>query len=322
MAIFSSLNNAIASGNNGKENIFQTKELLVSAGWTIHGSCDGTTTSYVADVCTTAAKISALNAWIVVEDPSASWQMLFGHRTGAENPEYWHVSYSRGALFDATGDETAYPVAADSGDLCYSSASIGTLFVYSEASYLNVWADSSTGAFYSLTTAQGTGAARTLIYYDPLAGGVGGDTDQAVVAALYSSGDCVSASGLYSSNNSTNNIAEPHAWFDLTGTPTFQGCGAQALSCNGAPLLPYIAAGAGVNNDDGKDPAIPVIYGKSSASTGGAPYGVKGYSSIFQMLGTNRAAGSTLTQAASKDRVVWGTYRTSLPWVGPATPLV
>ena len=323
MAIFTSLNNAIAGADNGLENMFQTKEFLIGAGWTHHGSCDGTTTSYVADQIASKTDMGALNAWIVVTDPSGSWQILIGHRTAVSNPEYWYIAYSRGANYGTAGDATKYPVAADSGDLGRTSASIGSMIVIHEASYLNLWADSATGAFYSLTTKQGTGAAKTLLAYDPLANGVTGDTDQAVAMALYDPTECLSVNGFYSSDNTATNENEPHAWLDLTGTPTFQGVGAQVLTANSDLLFPNNgSSGAGVNNDDGKDPAIPVIYGKGSSSVGGAPFGYKGVSSVFQMVGTNRAPGSTLTQAASKDRVVWGGYRTSFPWDGSTTPLV
>lgn len=317
MAEHFDVSNAVIAADQGPTQMYLLKELLQTAGWTVFASCDqnGGNFSAVADVIDSIAEMAQVGAYIVLTDPTAARQILFGNRLAA-NTRNWYVAYSRGAVY-AGGSNVAYPTAVDSTVLFGAVGVPAQLFINTNT-YAHMWADDATGAFYLVNATQGTGKATTLIFLDPLDNPVTGDADPAVVGAMYSGGaEMVGTGGIYSDDNAVGVCAG--TWFDLGGAgggPAFQSVGLCRLEIyNQDTAFPHDGTyGVGVNLDDSKDPLIPGIWARSSASLGGAPYGYSGISSFIELLGTNRAPGSTLTTVGARDKVVFGAYRTAFPW--------
>jgi len=102
--------------------LFNTKEALKVAGWTVPASSDGVTYSAGGDTITSGARfgaavfttgsLSSANAWMRLRHPLGSCELLFQHGAANGNDQ-WKIRYSRLGFTGGTPSATVAPTAAD-----------------------------------------------------------------------------------------------------------------------------------------------------------------------------------------------------------------
>lgn len=309
------VNNSLTS-NRGPQMLYLLKELAKANGWAVTRSSDGTTAGS-GDNISSGAEMAAAWAWYVLQGPNGR-EILFS-KSGTTDARYVYVAYSPSAGF--TGGTTASdPTATDGVDVIGTSGA-GLSVMPTVDQYCHLCVDTASDSLYVVVTDQATAARAILvILMDELAAGVTGDTDQEVIAiaGLGTSTEVLQLPYFFDENNTQYH--GPQAIMDTTGTPTLVRVMPLRLMADSRAMFPSDGTnGAGVNNDDGKDAVMPMIYGRPN--TLAAPSGYKGVSSMLKLVGTARAGGDTLSLDSSLDHVVFGTYRVAFPWDGSSTPL-
>lgn len=110
MAFTFSVNNA----HSPQQSLYELKQRLKTAGWTVKGSGDGTGGSFSAtgDILTTystttdgvAGAVTNRRAWWRLQDPAGTRELLFQHSAFNTATDLVSLSYSRSAKFTGTGD--------------------------------------------------------------------------------------------------------------------------------------------------------------------------------------------------------------------------
>ena len=314
--------NNISTAAVGARVMFDFFILALANGWTCTLSCDGTTAGAGNRIDSVAEMLSAW-AWFVLQGPNGREYLFSGSGYGGDTTKYWwYVAYSPAAGFTG-GDTTHNPTATDQetilGTAGVAGADTAVQLFSASGFYCHLMADDAEDSFYISCNTTGTAVCATFVHSDELAAGVTGDTDQCVLSACYGGSELLNVTAYYAD---TDNEFGSKAILDTTGTPALQRV---AILCvvesGGHKVFPHNGiTGAGVNNDDGKDPIMPAVYARCSNSS--PPYGYKGVSSFIKLVGTGRAAGDSLSVDASKDHVVFGSYRTAFPWPTGITPLI
>ena len=162
MTLYSSID---TTPTNQQGLFYLLKTTLVSAGWTVQGSSDGTTwnNNAGADNYNSLAKANNAGSWVRLRDGNglSEWAWIW---SGSN----WTVEYSAGAHFITGGSATSLPTASDQESFL-SSQTVGM----ADGSYKAriVCGDSTWNyGFYLWTNAIGTNACNSCWVYDPIIG--------------------------------------------------------------------------------------------------------------------------------------------------------
>jgi len=285
------VNNSISS-NSGAEWLYGHKVLLVSCGWTVPRSGDGTTGGD-GDNISSVASLTDVNSWMVLRRPDdgAEWCFSMG---GTSTTDRWDVLYSKGALFTG-GTSSARATATDEQYLCTDASD---LFI-SGSSVWNYCADDAAPYGWVLQNTDSGG----LILYDPMAEGTyhPDDPDPYICATVFAYDQYRLAEEGDLTTNET-----PKGW-----TGSFWGSipGCLISSSSGGDAFPI---GLSVNPYSNKDSISPVPHARNNTQP--TANGWKGFSTVVQWMGTSRAVKSTIT-TTTRSYIVWGLNNyICLPW--------
>ena len=96
---------------DNRDSVFQIKETLVAAGWTVEESGDGTSYNASADIITTAADLRNNNAWFRISNPDGHELTIQHVASGAHR-----VKYSPSPFDGGSPDATTTPEATPTSD--------------------------------------------------------------------------------------------------------------------------------------------------------------------------------------------------------------
>lgn len=291
--------------------MFNLKEFLKTAGWTVPASGDGLALYGAAsDVIVTGAAgaggMAQQKAWYRLKMPGSTREFCI--QSGNATTQI-RVKYSPVSGFTIGGNATTCPAAAD--EVIIPNFTGGTdalptgqvlVNAFNRVSY---WADDAAPYGWGMHGWSGAGATTFGIVLDGL------------VAGTYPAGD-LDPYVLHSWPLSANfgSIVQITA-----GTPTIYGWVAYpAAAATNYVAQPVFVPGAtiglvgtvqfGANPITGKDENLPIVYGRYS--TLAAPTGYKGMGTYLRTVGTTRANLSTQTVTTPLDRLVIGAL--SVPW--------
>jgi len=320
-----STNNSYLSAEMGPYPLFDLKTLMIDHGWTVTRSSNGLTAFGTADYILTATDLTSRYSWMVLQsaDGAGGREWLFGMDNDTDTHE-WYVGYSASAGFTG-GTLMVMPTATDEAFLLNYQASGATrdLFPLYDNCFCHMMVDDASDAFYMITVVQSNHCICGCIAGDPLTETHALDTDPYVAMAQYYDEDdnFACTTGPWGRETSTTYT---RGWYNYPSGSAEQ---IYALGLRqgitGYWVFPASATGGygGVSVYDGSDETFPVIWGRSSYS--GSPCGVKGTSTLFRNVSTQRAGCDLLTVGSNK-QIMTGTvygFNVSLPWDPTATPL-
>ena len=301
----------------GAEAIFNLKQLLKTAGWTVQSSSDGTTYNASDDQITVsgsgAGGMANNNAWFRIRSPDGvgSQEFIFQRGTGNQS---WRIKRSRTAGFTGGSPGATQTPSATDENLIFGSgsdASPGFLTFFSPDTGLyrwNVCADNAAPfGFWAGSMANGSAQTYTALVLDPLIFTVATDADQyAVYASLGNTSFTYTTLGSTTGTATTNRMTSQI----ISATPgsSYAEFGAFRALDSINLVLPAALVTNPVNF---KESVFPILLCRHSSL---ANPGFKGMTTIMQFIGTPRTTGSTLSLSTARDRIIYGVV--ALPWDG------
>ena len=326
MARHYNVNNAYTTAELGPYPLFDLKTLMIAHGWTVTRSNDGTLFG-AADYITTALKLTNRYSWMVLHNTGTGREWLFGRHNNTEYNE-WYVGYSAnvgGAAGFTGGTTTIMPTATD--EVAVSGArTVGPFDLFpSYNCYCHMMVDDASDAFYLISVIQTNHLMVSCLAGDPLTQTHTLDTDPYVAIAQhysYTSSFAAVTSGPW---DASDPYCYTRGWYKYpasVGSAERIHAMCLATGYSPKPLSPATSSGGGGKNSyDQKDEIFPVIWGRSSYHP--APIGVKGVSTLFHNVSTQRFSGGLLTVGTEKmimTGVSASQYNVSLPWHPTAIP--
>jgi hypothetical protein len=303
----------------GAQAIYQLKQGLKNAGWTVPRSSDGTTYNASGDQITSGSSgangMANNNAWFVVKSPSVDgYEREFCIQRMSTNL-LWRIKYAVSSTFSGgSPSATQVPSASDEalvhgGGTDSSPTGSGLFSTDSTYRYHFIYGGlEESYSFYSFGYPLGGGNSNHSFMFDrcSLNTFAPEDLDPFVI---------------YSSNTSNlistlSGLSTCKCWYkkNLSGQIFQNVAVSDYVNSSGSSL--YVGL-LGTNAWNGKDDGLPVFYGRNVAS-GGTP-GFKGISRHLYLKCAARSTGDTISVVTSKDKIYLNDL--ILPWNG-TSPLV
>lgn len=307
--------------------IFELKQMLVSVGWTVTQSGDGTAYSDSGDLITDEDKLATARAWFAIESPvlahGARRSLVIQSIAVVNTAETWRIAYSKGAGFTGGApDATTAPTASDEGLIAgggTAAAPTGTAIGYSSqriARRTHIVVDDETHGFAVYGWMQPSNPALryagTVFFLDPLlpSSYEPVDADPAVAFANGLSNTPFSINTTLSANSINHPDTGPKTWFSSpVKGDQFGGVQACLYASDSSAATWWAASGMGDSAVSTNRPLLPLLYARPYHATLGS--GVKGFSSLMR-LPSRQDPDMTL----SADKLWISIGRVVLPWDG------
>lgn len=305
---------------DGGAAMYELKQLLLTAGWTVVRSTDNVSVANT-DLWVSAAIANTAAVWMILQKPGSTNQLAI-HRQGSENGWRFYVSRDGFDTSGATGSTTALPGPVTLGDLQY----LQPAFWYSSTQFLppggtyryHIVADNAAPySFWSAAYAIGGGNPYGILCYDPILSGTEGTGDTDPYSWILGHG----ANGYYAFNISNLNYSTyGHAKSYLVDATVPANFVSMAYSCpmtisaSGSYTFAF-PGGTGTNPYTSNEDMVQALILRHSTYT--APVGYKGISTLIRFVGSNRATGDTITVGADTWIVM---QNVALPWPTGITP--
>lgn len=297
--------------------IYNMKELLKAAGWTVLSSSDGTTYNAVGDQITTGASgaggMANNSAWFRIQSPVGAGGQQFAIQRGTNNTA-WKTKRSRTAGFiGGSPGATQMPSATDEfsimGGGTDASPTFATFFGTDAAYRWQGGADNASPyGFWNTSFTIGGSAPQAVFVLDPLTNTQPTDADLFVIHFSASGNSGLTTAALHSLSGTSTNYRITSQIISTAPAASYAEFPAILYTTPGGQAVPN---GMPVNSITGNDEAFPLILMRGVVS-GNAGY--KGITSIIKWTSISRTTGDTLTVSTSRDRIIMG--QTSLPWDG------
>ena len=300
----------------GAEAIFNLKQLLKTAGWTVQSSSDGTTYNASDDQITVsgsgAGGMANNNAWFRIRSPDGvgSQEFIFQRGTGNQS---WRIKRSRTAGFTGgSPGATQTPSATDQTILLGSGTDASPVFIHfftpDGGSYRwNVCADNAAPfGFWAGSFANGVATTQAALVLDPLAFTQPTDADQ---YAIYVGSNASSFfySTLGATTGTTANRMTSQIISTSPGSSYAEYAAFRALDSTNLVLPAALVT----NPITTQDTSFPIFLARHNTLPNP---GFKGMTTIMRYNGTPRTTGTTASLAVPRDRIIYGVV--NLPWDG------
>ena len=314
MAKLTDVNNGGAAGYDYADAIYDFKQLLVSAGWVVKSSSDGTTYNAAGDQISHggagANGMDNTRAWFRIQDPAGLREFTIQNAsTGSTN---WRVKYS--AVDRFTGGSpgaTQTPSATDEAVLLGGGTDAAPTFATWFGNTLTncyyhavAYSDALNGvyAFYSFSATKTSGALAHGFVCEPLA------------TASYPSVDvdpCVLSVG-------SAGFGVWKGWhaMNISGKEEFVPWETGSYYRGSYAFYP---GSAGTNPYDGDENGIPELIGRSYYTDNGHLITTKGFTGRMLLKGSSKIYPNTCNLATDA-KVFAGNY--ILPWENGTTPSI
>ncbi len=306
--------------------MFDFKQLLKVAGWTVPSSSDGTTFSS-GDILNSPSDLANTDAWFILRQPldaTASYggvQREFAIQRGSADDD-WRGKYSYSASFTGSADASTLPDADDQVRFWgeeLPSFGVDLNFFSSNGSYKVAMAADTKQPFgwYLFNYSHG-GDVNQCLVFEPMAVGTTAsqDKDPYVIYVSDSSTFSLDAAGGDMTDASTGStISHPACWMKK-GQSDEKYTGVAAMRFTQSPDSYGDGNNQGTTNPhNNNDDLLPIIwYRDGSLST---PSGYKGVSRQMRMAVTPaRATLSTVSTGSASSRDFIIARSVALPWDG------
>lgn len=303
----------------GSQAIYELKQTLKSAGWTVPRSSDGTTYNTSGDQITSGSSgangMANNNAWFVIKSPSVDgYQREFCIQRMTANT-IWRIKYAVNSTFSGgSPSATRVPSATDEATVHGSgtdASPTGAGLFGTDSSYryhFIAGGSEESYSFYSFAYPSGGGSSNHTFMFDRCAINTFApeDADPFVIYSNNTSSLISTLANLYTCK----------CWYkkDLTGQ-VFQNIAVSDYVNSGGSSL-YVGL-LGTNAWNGRDDGLPIFYGRNVAS-GGTP-GFKGISRHLYLRCAARSTGDTISVVTTRDKIYLD--HLIIPWNG-TSPLV
>ena len=348
MAKFYDVNFSVGA-DGGAEAIFRLKQLLVSAGWTVTRSSDGTNvgspSNLPQDRITSATVMNGSLRWFVIREPTGApprAQREWCFQRDTSDNRFWRVKISPVQGFVTGGTTTQTPSASDQGLIRGAGSDASPTFaqLFNTAGTYKMHAialDTAYGSisapgndvypFWFFTNVNGNvgvDTAQTFICQEPLAVGsypqmVGtrtstsvGDADPAVYACVWhNSGFAFGAGTRYTANELDLTFEYFHSYSS--------GINRGVTAADDVIVIDNYPAGLSTTPSSVQDPMLPLFLGRSNFRT--TFIGYKGATAYIRRAGLHtgaRASGDTVN--LTTDAYIY-LREILVPWPESVTPV-
>lgn len=309
MAILTSKNTTPATGAVA---IYNLKQFLKTAGWTVQASGDGLAAYGAAsDVITTGAAgaggFGQVKAWFRIRMPGSTREFCIQAGNATTNIR---VKYSVAGFTGGTPSATNAPTATD--EIVIPNLAGGTDAAPTGANFIGTinkvsyWADNASPYGWGMVGWSAVSATTFGFMLEAMAPGTynAADTDPYVFQSYPNSANFGAFASFSSSAGNTN-----YGWLAAPGTAS-SFVAIPFYSYGGTTYNIPVNAQAPVNPFNGKDDTLPTPFIRDAVVA--APGGYKGTGVYTRLLITNRANLTTLSVSTTADRIVFGGI--SIPW--------
>lgn len=345
MAKITSVNNLPATGSVA---MYQFKETLKLAGWTVESSSDGTTYNSSGDQISSGSSgangMANTNAWFRIRDPGGMREFTFQRGT---TDLLWRTKYSALDRFiGGSPSATQTPTATDgqiiNGGGTDASPTFFTLFTTNGTYRWHVIADNAVSGpalgaaygFWALASLTTSSSARTAICLEPLLPGTypvcddrtnptTGDADPCVVFFAYTGTEIpwqlTDTNGAWSASTDANLPAKGWYRMNMAGE-TFTAFPAMRVRENDAGNQQMFSNLVNANPYTGGEEITPMLLCRTNQRV--TAVGMKGFTSKIKMKGgPTRSYPDTITLSSDSYVVVGTTGGFVIPWEDGTTPL-
>jgi uncharacterized protein (UPF0333 family) len=318
---FSFVKNISVTSGNGCPAFYSLKTTLVSNGWTVQSSSDGTTYNSSGDAITSANSgangLNNNNAWFRVRVTTAqdgyNREFVIQRGTSASN---WNIKYSLVGFTGGSPNATTTPTATDEQFVITTSTAI---FTGTESVYICVGNSTDKNQFYLIGVDPGASprAVKTIFALDRLLANTYPSAEKdPYIIWINAGGTSVDLLAQNISIGSNENQLFTCGWMGKgTAVEAFKRLmGYTYRDGSGNYLHANNRTGYGANSLDGYITTLPIVFGRNAQYT--TPRGAKGASTLFQWHSASTTWGTTFTQVSFRDRIVFGDV--NVPWDGSA----
>jgi len=282
-----------ATANGGSEVMFNLKELLKAAGWSVLSSSDGTTYNSSGDQITVpgsgAGGMANASAWYRITDPAAKREMVVQRGASNQSWEVWVSSLDK--FIGGTPDATTIPTATDGQQVVGTGGAPDTTFFDTDNTYGHHLRadDASPYAWFGFTT-DAVGYVDVAMMFDPLEEAEASDPDP---MAFYFQNDVATSPWALARIGSATQ--GPRAWYRMNQSgEAFAYMPAMTVDGPSGQMFP---GSAGLTPLDSLHPTARILFGRESAL--GTQIGIKGYSSLCRWKGNSSLNGQCNTVGTS-----------------------
>ncbi len=293
--------------------IYQLKETLKLAGWSVRSSGDGTSYGSSSDIITSgstgAGGLGNTTAWFRIRMPVAnSVTREFTFQRNSSNTA-WVIKYSYSAGFSGgSPSATVTPTASDEQTL--STLNLNTDNTYNWAAAADY--DGDDGYAFYLATFGKPGASNGRacsgsILFDVMQDGTYAEEDIDPYIIVVTN----NISGAFGQAQLNAGSAISKCWLrkGMSGE-RFDACSAGIVGGGTGILWPSLV---GQNIYNLKEQIGPIIWARATSATP-SPIGIKGISKIAKWNGVSRLSGDVFNLDGTRDRISFGDI--NLPWNG------
>lgn len=285
--------NESASVNGGAEVMFNLKELLKLAGWTVLSSSDGTTFNGSGDEITVPGSGSGgmanNSAWYRITDPAALRELVVQRGTANRSWEVWISSLDK--FVAASGDATNIPQAADEQQIVGTAGAPDTTFFDVDNTYGHHLRaqDASPYEWFGFCT-DAVGFVDVGMMFDPLEEAESGDTDP---IAYFFNGDVSTSPWVLARFGSVS--TSPQGWYKMnSASEAFVRILPATLDGASGQLFP---GNAGLTPLASEHPTARILFARETAQA--TQIGIKGYSTLARWKGNSSLNGQANTVGPS-----------------------
>lgn len=292
--------NAITTGD-GAAWLYGFKVLMLSAGWVVSRSGNGTTGG-AGDNIASITDLQHANSWMVLQRPDAGSEFCFS-KVGSGDTRNWDILYSKGALFTG-GSTTARATATDEASLITAAA--GRWISGGNTTWSAGADDAAPYGFFLFGWPTSATTVAGFIVYDPIAASTfyPDDPDPYVMAVVKDYGSL--------HTDDVGDAADGDRMVGWTGATWGAIPGSMYADGYGTNIFPR-NVGGNPYSGSAEDPIMYIPHGRSSVESGTS--GWKGFGTVVMWVGVDRACKSTLT-TATRSFFVFGNNDDDvcLPW--------
>lgn len=289
---------------SGAAALYQLKETLKAAGWTVMASGDGlalygAASDVIASGAAGAGGMNNVKAWFRIRMPGSTREFTFQRGTNATD---LRLKYSVDGFTGGAPSAVQCPSAADEQIALAGgtdAAPTGTNFC-GTINRVSCWADNAAPYGWGIHGWSAAGATTFALVLDAMAAGSypATDIDPYVLQINQNSPN-------FGTWADSNNTATHTCWYAKgLGGASWQGTYTAAPSYFSSTFVNTLP----VNLSNGKDDDLPMFYGRPTT------YGWKGTSHYLRWTSIARANLSTHSTTGVKDRLVIGAA--TIPWAG------
>ena len=326
--------NVSLTPSTGSVAMYNWKAWLITQGWTVPRSSDGTTYNSTGDQITGGGSgahgLANNSAWFVIQMPLVNAvNRQFCFQRGTDN-QHWRIKYSFSAGFTGgSPGATQTPSATDEEVLCGAGTdaapSFYTMFQTDGIYRQHMAADNASPyGCWNVCVPIGVyddAVTRGIMMVDPMASGTypSADADPYVLLFSGNSSGCMDStisSTKDSYNGLNSNPASPLTWLNKGGgnqgfVPILVG----VQICNGQGFGYTVPLSQ--SPFDAKYYLLPVWYGRDTLQS--APQGYKGISSLMKVIAIVSSTYDLYTVNSTNDKIAFGFF--AFDWNG-TSPLV